>query len=124
MVEPAFGPFLFDTSAESWLTRNQDPAVVAWTHHYLTLHQIRISAVTVMERIRGYSVLWRRAEPHRKQNIEDARIVYLSRLGLVLPFDNASAVVAAEIMALIPEPPTPPLSKRRIPHRAFGPMAI
>jgi hypothetical protein len=29
MVNPESGPFLFDTSAESWLARNSDPAVGA-----------------------------------------------------------------------------------------------
>lgn len=65
-------------------------------------------AVTVMERIRGYTLLWRRAEGSNKERIEAARVAYLMRLGRVVPLDGAIAVVAGEIMALLPEPPTPP----------------
>ena len=36
------------------------------------------------------------------------RIAYLRQLGRVLAFDTAAAVLAGEIMALIPQPPTPP----------------
>ena len=37
-----------------------------------------------------------------------ARIAYLTALGPVWPLDGAVAVVSGEIMALLPEPPTPP----------------
>jgi predicted nucleic acid-binding protein len=75
MVDPASGPFLFDTSAEGWLGRNSSPAV---------------------------------------GRIEAARVAYLSQLGDVLPVDSAVAVVAGEIIALIPEAPTPPRRFHRL----------
>jgi hypothetical protein len=62
MVDPAAGPFLFDTSAEGWLARNARPEIVRWLHAYLGFHQVSVSAVTVTGRVRGYSMLWRRAE--------------------------------------------------------------
>ncbi len=68
-----------------------------------------------MERIRGYSLLWRRVHEERRENIESARIAYLSALGPVWPLDAAVAVVAGEIMSLLPDPPTPP---RRSHHLA------
>lgn len=108
MVNPAGGPFLFDTSAESWLGRTERSEVLEWMRGYLFHHEIHISAVTVMERIRGYSLLWRRAEEGRRERIEAARVAYLTKLGRVVPLDGAIAVVAGEIMALLPEPPTPP----------------
>jgi len=59
MLSLASGPFLFDTSAESWLTRSHDPAVRGWFREYLSLYPVHISALTVVERLRGYT---RRAE--------------------------------------------------------------
>jgi predicted nucleic acid-binding protein len=108
MVKPSSGPFLFDTSAEGWLARNQRPEIAQWLFAYLGLHRISVSAITVTERVRGYSMLWRSAHPEARENIELARTAYLSQLGNVLPLDSAVAVVAGEIMALVPEPPTPP----------------
>jgi predicted nucleic acid-binding protein len=108
MVNPASGPFLFDTSAESWLGRADRPEVLQWMREYLFRHEIHISAVTVIERVRGYSLLWRRAEAGKRESIEAARVAYLTNLGRVLSLDGAVAVVAGEIMSLLPEPPTPP----------------
>jgi hypothetical protein len=88
MVDPAAGPFLFDTSAEGWLARNASPGVVRWLYAYLGLYQISVSAVTVTERIRGYSMLWRRSAPQARERIEGARIAYLAQLGNVLPVDT------------------------------------
>jgi len=114
MVDPAAGPFLFDTSAEGWLARNASPDVVRWLYAYLWLHQFSVSAVTVTERIRGYSMLWRRSAPGARRRIELARVAYLSGLGNVLPVDAAVAVVAGEIFGLIPEAPTPPRRSHRL----------
>lgn len=108
MVDPAGGPFLFDTSAESWLGRSERPEVRLWMREYLSHHEIHVSAITVMERIRGYALLWRRAEAVDEERIELARVAYMTNLGKVEPLDGAAAVVAGEIMALLPEPPTPP----------------
>lgn len=114
MVDPAAGPFLFDTSAEGWLARNGHPAVVRWLNDYLGLHQVIVSAVTVTERIRGYSMLWRRSSPQARGRVEAARIAYLAQLGNVVPVDAAVAVVAGEISALIPEAPSSPRRSHRL----------
>jgi predicted nucleic acid-binding protein len=108
MVDLASGPFLFDTSAESWLARSQDSAVKGWFRGYLSLHEVHVSAVTVVERVRGYAHLWRRAREGQRERIEAARIAYLSALGRVWPLDGAVGVVAGEIMALLPHAPTSP----------------
>jgi predicted nucleic acid-binding protein len=116
MIDPAAGPFLFDTSAESWLARQADQNAVTWLRRYLRLHPVAISAVTVTERVRGYSMLWRRAAPQARERIEVARVAYLSQLthGNVLPVNSAVALVAGEVMALVPDPPTPPRRSHRL----------
>jgi predicted nucleic acid-binding protein len=108
VVDPASGPFLFDTSAESWLARTKQSDLLNWMRAYLSLHPIHVSAVTVLERIRGYGLIWRHAREERRETIESAWVAYLSALGQVWPLDGAVAVVAGEIMALVPNPPTPP----------------
>ena len=108
MVSPRFGPFLFDTSSESWLGRAENVDGQAWLRQYLLRHELHVSAVTVIERVRGYSLLWRRVEEERRSLIEASRIAYLGNLGRVWPLDGAVAVVAGEIMATLPDPPTPP----------------
>jgi len=108
VVDPASGPFLFDTSAESWLARTRQAEVLSWMRAYLSRHQVQVSAITVLERVRGYSLLWRRTGEERRQGIEAARVAYLNALGPVWPVDGAIAVVAGEIMSLLPDPPTQP----------------
>ncbi len=126
MVDPTSGPFLFDTSAESWLGRAERSEVLDWMREYLAHHEIHISAVTVMERVRGYSLLWRRAEEAGRARTETARVAYLTKLGRVWPLDGAVAVVAGEIMALLPEPPTPPRRSHQLAEsrQEPGPLAV
>jgi len=114
MVDPASGPFLFDTSAESWLARAGHLAASDWMHAYLSRHEVHVSAVTVLERIRGYSILWQSVDRSRRAQIESARIAYLSRPARVWPLDSAVAVVAAELMAAVPDPPTPPRRSHKL----------
>ena len=113
MVDPALGPLLFDTSAESWLGRTQSFEALSWMRRHLSHHEMNVSAVTVMERVRGYCLLWQRADGAKREHIEATRVSYLTRLGQVWPIDGAIAVVAAEIMALLPDPPTPPRRAHR-----------
>jgi predicted nucleic acid-binding protein len=108
MIDPAAGPFLFDTSAERWFTIPERPAALAWMIAHLLHHEIHVSAVTVIERVRGYGLLWRRTETDKRERIEAARVAYLANLGVVVPFDRAVALIAGEIMALVPDPPSPP----------------
>lgn len=106
--KPTLGPFLFDTSAESWFVRTQEDAAKRWYLEYLSRHQVHVSAVTIIERIRGYALLANRVDERRRQEIEGARAAYLSKRGRVWPVDTAVAVVAAEITILLPHPSTPP----------------
>ena len=114
MVDPALGPLLFDTSAESLLGRTQSFEALSWMRRHLSHHEMNVSAVTVMERVLGYSLLWQGADAAKREHIEATRVTYLAKLGRVRPFDGAIAVVAAEIMALLPDPPTPPRRSHRL----------
>jgi predicted nucleic acid-binding protein len=67
-----------------------------------------------LERARGYSLLWQKAKPDGLARIEAARIAYLNGIGSVWPIDAATALVAGEIMAMIPAPPTPPRRSHRL----------
>ena len=107
MVDPAAGPFLFDTSAESWLYRHESPEIRSWMQAYQSRHSIHVSAVTVPAGAR-LALLSGRAMGERRQRIESARSDYLKQLGRVWPLDAAAAIVAGEIMAALPDPPTPP----------------
>ena len=113
MCRPEAGPFLFNTSAESWLARNRTPEVQLGLATSLKMHQIAVSAVTVLERVRGYSMLWRKAPEGTRSRISAARLAYLHQPLTVFALDTATAVVAGEIMALLPEPPTPPRRAHR-----------
>ena len=114
MIEPAWGPFLFDTSAEVWLARSRETAVQDWLRRYLLAHEIYVSVVTVIERIRGYALLWHTVAAERRNAIEDARLEYLGNLGQVLPLDAGIAVIAGELSALLPHPPTSPQRAHRL----------
>ena len=111
MIDPSSGPFLFDTSAESWLARSEDsPEIGAWIVRYLASHKVHVSAATVVERVRGYGLLGGRA-----QGLEELRIAYLEQLKSrqVWPIDETIAISAGEIMALVPIPPTSPRRSHR-----------
>lgn len=114
MINPGWGPFLFDTSAESWFTRVSEPDTANWWREYLRRHPVHVSAITVFERIRGYAMLWRAADQGRRLAIDAARLAYLEAARRVWPLDTATAAIAGEIAALIPEPPTAPKRSHRL----------
>lgn len=110
-LDPAWGPFLFDTSAESWLARQAaEPRVREWLGSYLARHEMQSSAMTVLERVRGYARLGRERE----------KAAYLSTLGRVWPVETAVALAAAEVLALVPEPPSPPRRAHRMVESRAG----
>ncbi len=113
MLESVFGPFLFDTSAESWLERSTDAAVRRWHADYLRLHTMRVSAITVTERIRGYAMLLERAAPRERAGISFIRDAYLSARRQVVPVGREVAFVAGELAAMLPQPPTAPKRAHR-----------
>ncbi len=108
MIDPASGPFLFDTSADSCLARAKAPAEGAWIRSYLALFPLHVSAIIVLER----------TPPPRRVVIEIARSEYLRALETettrVLPFTTAGSLIAAELTALSPTPPSPPRRSHRL----------
>ena len=75
--DPAFGAYLFDASAESLLERSTDSAAQRWFGEYLRHNTLHISAITVMERMRGYALALERAVPAERANISSNRDTYL-----------------------------------------------
>jgi hypothetical protein len=126
LIDPALGPYLFDTSSQSWLERSTDLAVRQWLADYLRQHRMRVSAITVMERIRGYAMLLDRAAPKHHEHITLERKGFLDSLGPVHPVDASVAVFAAELAALLPQPPAakalPP--DRRVASGQAVPLAL
>ena len=114
MINPGWGPFLFDTSAESWFARVSEPGAAGWWRKYLGRNLVHVSSVTVFERMRGYAMLWLAADQGRRAAVEEARIAYLAAARRVLGLDTATAVLAGEIAALVPDPPTPPKRSHRV----------
>ncbi len=114
MPEPGAGPFLFDASAERWLTQPRSPEARLWWRAYQFTHVVHVSAITVLERLKGYALLSRRAlDAERHASIAAARTAYLRTLGHVWPVDTPVARVAAELMALLPHPPSPAKQSHR-----------
>lgn len=114
MIDPAMGPYLFDTSAENWFGQTAGPDGIAWLREYTGRFAVSVSAITIIERVRGYARLWQGAAPELRERIEVARIDYLNRGARVVPVDLAIAIAAGELMATVPQPPTP----ARRSHRA------
>lgn len=110
----AAGPFVFDTSAESWLTRQDSEQVRGWLIRYLESHPVYVSAITVVERLTGYSVAIARAGTDEdRSRLRARRASYPGDQNRVLPVDAIVAAVAAELMAIVPDPPTPPKRTHR-----------
>lgn len=114
MLDPVSGPFLFDTSAESWFARQQTGPAQNWWVRYLENHPVHKSSITVFERVRGYALLARdSSSPLKLEAVERARLNYLADLGVVWPVEQSVSSIAAEICALLRQPPTPPKSSHQ-----------
>lgn len=106
MLTPEQGPFLFDTSAESWFLLQRQPEASRWLTEYLGHHAVHVSSITVYERARGYALLASRGDGESRQRALRAYAHYLKRPGTVLPVSASVAAVAAEIAVLAPFPPS------------------
>ena len=113
MINPGWGPFLFDTSAESWFARVGETGAARWWREYLQRHPVHVSSITVFERMRGYALLWHTSDQRRRPAIEASRVAYFKAARRVWSVDMATAVIAGEIAALVPDPPTPPKRSHR-----------
>jgi predicted nucleic acid-binding protein len=75
---------------------------------------MHVSAITVMERVRGYALLLTRTAPEHGADVESARRTYLDSPGRIWPVDSVVALAAGELAALLPQPPTPLKRSHRI----------
>ena len=109
MIQQEAGPYLFDTSAQSYLTVARAPAESEWLARYSAIFPVYVSAVTVVERMRGYAIAELQAAPLRRSAFQSFIQAYLSSLNAtkVLPFGLNEAIVTAELMALLPNAPSP-----------------
>ncbi len=116
MIEPQAGPYLFDTSAQSYLTASRTLAESEWLASYSMIFPVHASAVTVVERMRGYLVAETQAEPLRLGVLQQFTQAYAGSLTLtkVLPFGLGEALIAAQLMALLPNAPTPARRSHRL----------
>jgi predicted nucleic acid-binding protein len=108
MNEDPQGPYLFDTSAESWLARSEAPEVQRWLFEYIGRHPLYVSAVTVVERLNGYNLALRKAAPEARERLYQRRASYVGDPDRVLSLDVAVAAASAELLAMVPDPPSPP----------------
>jgi len=108
MNEEPLGPFVFDTSAESWLARSESPEVQHWLVSFLERHPTYVSAVTVIERLNGYNLALKKAPAGSRDRLNQRRASYVGDPSRVLVLDVAVAAAAAELLALVPDPPSPP----------------
>lgn len=106
-------PLLMDTSAESRIPQMIRTADGETLRRLLRERPMAVSAITVLERIRGFTLARERAEPGRRQMLDEARIAYLSVPRKVLPMDGGVSLIAGEMMALLPAPPSPPKRSHR-----------
>jgi predicted nucleic acid-binding protein len=115
VIEPQSGPFLFDTSAQSYFTSTQVIADSQWFMRYAILFPVHVSAITVVERVRGYLLAQEQADAARISMIRHLTEAYLLSLRStkVLPFMLEEALLAAQLMALLPIAPSPPRRTHR-----------
>ena len=112
MIDPASGPFLFDTSADGYLQRTASSAERQWIMAYSALFLRHVSVITVVERLRGYALLRERTGQVKKE--ESAYRNSLVRSIQVVPLTAVVAVAGAELMAVCPAPPSPARRSHRL----------
>lgn len=87
-------PVVLDTDTLSELSRGNPIVKERATAYLATFGRLTISAITVFERLRGYSLAIREGKPfHRQLQAFEALVANC----IVLPFDREAASVAANI---------------------------
>jgi len=110
VTDPASGPFLFDTSADSHLSRTSQAAERDWLRTYLSVLPMLVSVITMVERLRGYAL---KAQVFETEKAEYARLLDGGAVE-VLPLTAETGVIAAELMAACPVPASPPRRTHRL----------
>ena len=92
----------------------REPSAQPWLKAYRLRFPVFVSSLTILERLVGYGVAIQTAAPERVPVLVAARRAYDQDPDRVLAMSLAVASVAAEILALIPVPPTPPRRAHRL----------
>ncbi|SRR5579864_8960880 len=112
MIDPTSGPFVFDTSAESYLSTAPSQAEAEWLLHYSALFPVYVAVAGVMERARGYFLARDRCEPARRVEIERRMLQYFGSVGVspsrVMDLTTTIGLLSAQLMSRLPAPPSPP----------------
>lgn len=112
MIDPASGPFVFDTSAESYLSPARSPAEAEWLLRYAELFPMFVAVITIMERARGYFLGRDRCAPGRRIEIESKMLEYVQSVSAspsrVLDLTTAIGLLSAQMMSMLAVPPSPP----------------
>lgn len=117
MIAPDCGPFVFDTSAESYLNPAQSAAEAEWLHRYAALFPVYVAVLTVVERARGYFLARNRSAPSRRVEIERYMMEYARSIrakpSRVLELTGDIGFLSAQLMSILPAPPSPPTQSHR-----------
>ena len=118
MIDPASGPYLFDTSAESYFGQPRLTAEKDWLDSYSRFSPMYISVLTVVERTRGYLMAEHQADTLRKIHLKRILHEYLATVQpdrrRVLDVTTPTALAAAHLMVLCPRPPSPARPSHRL----------
>lgn len=112
MIDPAAGPFVFDTSAESYLGPPPSHAEAEWLLRYAALFPVYVAVISVVERARGYFIARDRCTPPRRVDIERYMMDYVRSVraspSRVLDLTGTIGLLSAQLMSMLPAPPSPP----------------
>jgi hypothetical protein len=73
-----------------------------------------VSAITVMERLRGFALRLERAASGERASLALTRQAYIDTHAEAWPVDAVVAAAAAQLSVLLPHPPSPPNRAHRI----------
>jgi predicted nucleic acid-binding protein len=118
MIDPATGPFVFDTTAESYLSPPPSNSEAEWLQRYAALFPVYVAVISVVERARGYFLARDRCPPPRRVEIERYMMAYVQSLSVpptrVLDLTTAVGLLSAQMMSMLPAPPSPPVRSHRL----------
>lgn len=118
MIDPAAGPFVFDTSAESYLSQAPSRSEAEWFLRYAALFPVYVAVISVVERARGYFLVRNGCAPARRLEIERHMMAYMQSVRVspsrVLDLTVTVGVLSAQLMSMLPAPPTPPARSHRL----------
>jgi len=73
-----------------------------------------VSAITVMERLRGFALRLERAASEERAGLALTRQAYIDTHSEAWPVDAVVAAAAAQLSVLLPQPPSPPKRAHRV----------